>query len=191
MPPTDSSSAIRSICVYCGSRPGADPRFAEMATALGREMARRGIGLVYGGGHVGLMGVIADAVLEGGGSVVGVIPQFMVEAERAHPGLTEQITVQTMHERKQIMSDRCDAIITMPGGVGTFDELFEAITWNVLSVHDRPIGVLDVGGYYEPLKALIDHGVDNGFISREVSEAMRWSGEPAALLESIISPAQG
>lgn len=180
-------ATIGSICVYCGSRPGADPRFAEMATTLGREMARRGIGLVYGGGHVGLMGVIADAVLEGGGNVVGVIPRFMVEAERAHPGLSEQVVVQTMHERKQIMSDRCDAIITMPGGVGTFDELFEAITWNVLSVHNRPIGVLDVGGYYEPLKALIDHGVDNGFISREVSEAMRWSGEPSALLESMVS----
>lgn len=181
-----SDRSINTICVYCGSRPGADPRFAQAATELGREMARRGIGLVYGGGHVGLMGVIADAVLDAGGEAVGVIPRFMVESERAHPGLTEQIVVETMHQRKQIMSDRCDAIITMPGGVGTFDELFEAITWNVLSVHDRPIGVLDVGGYYEPLKSLIDHGVAGGFIDPDVARALHWSREAPTLLDALL-----
>ncbi len=176
---------IRSVCVYCGSRPGSDPRFAELAGALGGELARRGIGLVYGGGHVGLMGVIADAVLAGGGSAVGVIPRFMVEAERAHAGLSELIVIETMHERKQIMSDRCDAIITMPGGVGTFDELFEAITWNILGVHQRPIGVLDVGGYYAPLRSLIGHGVEHGLISAETGEAIVWSEDPGALLDAI------
>ncbi len=176
---------IRNICVYCGSRPGGDPRFSELARALGGEMARRGIGLVYGGGHVGLMGVIADAVLGSGGSVVGVIPRFMVESERAHAGLSELVVIETMHERKQIMSDRCDAIITMPGGVGTFDELFEAITWNILGVHDRPIGVLDVGGYYAPLRALIEHGVGHGLISEETARAIAWSEDPGVLLDAI------
>ena len=131
------------------------------------------------------MGIIADAVLEAGGRVVGVIPRFMVEAERAHPGLSELVVIETMHQRKQIMSDRCDAIITMPGGVGTLDELFEAITWNILGVHDRPIGVLDVGGYYQPLRTLIEHGVEHELISGPMAEGIRWSESAGELLDSL------
>ena len=176
---------IEWVCVYCGSRAGSDPRFAGAARELGGELARRGIGLVYGGGHVGLMGVVADSVLAGGGRVVGVIPRFMVESERAHEGVSELVVVETMHQRKQVMSDRCEAIVTMPGGVGTFDELFEAITWNILGVHERPIGVLDVGGYYAPLRTLIEHGVEHGLISGPTAEGIRWSEDPAALLDAM------
>ncbi|MEZ6242267.1 MAG: TIGR00730 family Rossman fold protein [Phycisphaerales bacterium] len=180
-----TKSTIKSVCVYCGSRVGARPEYAELAREMGREMARRGITLVFGGGRVGLMGIIADTVLGEGGRVVGVIPEFMVAAERAHHGCTELIVVQTMHERKQTMSDRCDAIVTMPGGVGAMDELFEAITWNVLGVHDRPLGVLDVGGYYEPLRTLIEHGVTHGFIDPGVGASIHWSSEPGDLLDAM------
>jgi len=152
---------------------------------MGRELAARGLTLVFGGGRVGLMGVMADAALAAGGRVVGVIPEFMVAAERAHTGCSELIVVRTMHERKQTMSDRCDAIVTMPGGVGALDELFEAITWNVLGVHDRPLGVLDVGGYYGPLRALIEHGVAHGFINPSVGGSIRWSSDAGALLEAL------
>ncbi len=176
---------IKSVCVYCGSREGSRPEYVAAARELGAEMARRGLTLVYGGGRVGLMGVVADEVLAGGGRVVGVIPEFMVAAERAHTGCTELIVVGTMHERKQTMSDRCDAIVTMPGGVGTLDELFEAITWNLLGVHDRPLGVLDVGGYYRPLRLLLEQGVGHGFVSGETAAAVRWADEPAGVLDAL------
>ena len=176
---------IRSVCVYCGSRVGSRPEYAALARAMGAELARRGLTLVFGGGRVGLMGVMADAALGGGGRVVGVIPEFMVAAERAHNGCSELIVVRTMHERKQTMSDRCDAIVTMPGGVGALDELFEAITWNVLRVHDRPLGVLDVDGYYSPLRTLIGHGVEHGFIAPEVGGMLRWAESPGALLDAL------
>ncbi len=162
-----------------------------MALAMGEMMARRGLTLVYGGGRVGLMGVVADAVLAGGGRVIGVIPEFMVEGERAHTGCTELVVVRTMHERKQTMSDRCDAIVTMPGGVGSLDELFEAVTWNVLDVHDRPLGVLDVGGYYAPLRSLIEHGVGEGFIDPGVGAMLRWADEPGALLDAMGAVGRG
>ena len=183
---------ISAICVYCGSRPGSHPRFADAARALGRAMVERDIALVFGGGHVGLMGVIADTVLELGGAAIGVIPRFMVEAERAHPGVTEQIVVQTMHQRKQTMSDRCDAIITLPGGMGTFDELFEAITWNLLGVHDRPLGVLDVDGYYEPLRRFIEQGVRHDFVTPATARTIHWSDRASDLIDRLINaPGRG
>jgi uncharacterized protein (TIGR00730 family) len=158
------SRTLRSIAVFCGSNHGHDPAFDAAATALGTVLAQRGIGLVYGGGKVGLMGTVADAVLAGGGTVTGVIPRHLWEKEVGHGGLTELLVVDSMHERKLAMADRSDAFIALPGGVGTFEEVFEAITWTQLGIHDKPVGFLDVAGFYEPLLAFLDRTVDAGFL---------------------------
>lgn len=155
---------MKSIAIFCGSSPGSDPRFAQVARDVGTLLAKRGITLVYGGGSVGLMGIAADAALAAGGKVIGVIPRAMVEAERGHKGVTTLHVVETMHQRKSMMADLSDAFIALPGGFGTFDELFEIITWAQLGFHRKPIGVLNVAGFYEPLQAFLDGVVTAGFI---------------------------
>src|SRR5687768_5488667 len=156
---------MNRLAVYCGSSPGADPAFADAARALGTELARRRIGLVYGGGRLGLMGIVADAVLEAGGEAHGVIPQALIDLEVAHSGLTELHIVATMHERKAMMTDLTDAFIALPGGIGTLDELFEAWTWNALGYHAKPFALLNVGGFWDNLVELMDHVMTSGFIS--------------------------
>jgi uncharacterized protein (TIGR00730 family) len=171
------------VAVFCASTRGADPRYAEAAAQVGRDLAALGIGIVYGGGRVGLMGVLADAALHAGGRVVGVIPRGMVQAERGHTGLTELIVVESMHERKAIMADRADAFLALPGGYGTLDELFEAITWAQLGLHAKPIGILDAAGYYAPLTAFLDAGVIAGFIQ----PAFRGLVQSDASLQRLLS----
>src|SRR6185312_15560836 len=152
-----------ALCVYCGSSSGRHPEYAEQAHAFGTEMARRGIGLVYGGGNVGLMGVVADAVLADGGEAVGVIPRALVDRELAHARLTELVVVDTMHARKQRMHDLSDGFIALPGGFGTLDELFEALTWAQLGMHAKPCGLLDFDGYSEPPRAPVERQVAEAF----------------------------
>ncbi len=160
---------IERICVFCGSYSGAREVYAEQARALGRAMVARGIGLVYGGGGIGMMGAVADAVVEAKGQVIGVIPYALATKERAHPssngnGSVELRVVNTMHERKAMMAELSDAFIAMPGGFGTFEELMETITWGQLGIHQKPVGLLNIAGYYDPLLQMIDRGVEEGFI---------------------------
>lgn len=157
-------SDIRTLAVFCASSPGASPAYALAATRFGELLAREGITLVYGGGRVGLMGAVADGALSQGGRVIGVIPQGMVEAEKGHTGLSELRIVQTMHQRKSMMADLSDAFVALPGGFGTFDELFEIITWAQLGFHTKPIGLLDVEGFWGPFNAALDGVVAAGFI---------------------------
>jgi hypothetical protein len=158
------------LCVFCGSKHGERPIYTETAAEVGRLMAQRGIGLVYGGGHVGLMGVIADAVLQQGGEVIGVIPQSMVEEELAHRGLTELHVVKSMHERKALMAGKSDGFLALPGGFGTAEEFFEIVTWRQLKLHDKPIGLLNVAGFFDPLIAWIEQAFSEGFISPKYRE---------------------
>lgn len=157
---------IRKLAVYCGSAPGVDPAFADMARALVREMAGRGVEMVYGGGRLGLMGIIADEMLAAGGKVYGVIPQALVDHEVAHTGLTELHTVANMHERKAKMTELCDGFVALPGGIGTLDELFEAWTWNALGYHAKPFCLLNVHGFWDGLAGFMDHVRDSGFLSQ-------------------------
>ena len=156
---------MNRLAVYCGSSAGTDPAYAVTARALGEEMARRGIGLVYGGGRLGLMGVVADAVIEAGGETYGVIPQALIDLEVAHTGLTELHTVTSMHERKAKMTELTDAFVALPGGIGTLDELFEAWTWNALGYHAKPFCLLNVGGFWDGLIGFMDQVTDSGFMS--------------------------
>lgn len=156
---------MRRLAVYCGSSMGTNPRFAEVARGLGAEMAGRGIGLVYGGGRLGLMGVVADAALEAGGEVYGVIPQALVDLEVAHSGCTELHLVDTMHERKAMMTDLTDAFVAIPGGIGTLDELFEAWSWNALGYHAKPFALLNVDGFWDGMIAFLDTVTTSGFMS--------------------------
>ncbi len=156
---------MKRLAVYCGSSMGANPRFAETARALGTEMAARDIGLVYGGGRLGLMGVVADAVLEGGGEVHGVIPQALVNLEVAHTGCTELHLVANMHERKALMTDLTDAFVAIPGGIGTLDELFEAWSWNALGYHAKPFAILNVDGFWDQMIGFLDNVTASGFMS--------------------------
>lgn len=155
---------MKRICVFCGSSVGSNPAYAEAAVTLGGLLATKKIGLVYGGGNVGLMGVIADAVLEAGGEVIGVIPHSLAQREIEHQGLTQLHVVDSMHTRKAMMAELADAFIAMPGGVGTFEEFFEAVTWTQLGLHRKPCGLLNVAGFYTPLAAFIDQAVSEGFI---------------------------
>jgi uncharacterized protein (TIGR00730 family) len=156
---------MKRLAVYCGSAPGTDPAFASLAKALGEEMARRGIGLVYGGGRLGLMGVVADAVMANGGEAYGVIPQALVDLEVAHTGLTELHLVANMHERKAMMTELTDAFVAIPGGIGTLDELFEAWTWHALGYHAKPLALLNVNGFWDGLIGFMDHVQASGFLS--------------------------
>jgi uncharacterized protein (TIGR00730 family) len=155
---------VRRLCVFCGSSPGRDPRHGQAAAGLGRTLAARGIGLVFGGGSVGLMGVVADAVLAGGGDVVGVIPRGLAARELAHKGVADMRVVPTMHARKALMAELADGFAALPGGIGTFEELLEIATWGQLGIHRKPIGVLNVAGYYDPLVGLLEHAVSEGFL---------------------------
>lgn len=155
---------MHSVAVFCGSSAGSDPRFADAARRVGTHLARTNRTLIYGGGSVGLMGICADAALAAAGQVVGVIPRAMVEAERGHKGLTELHIVDTMHQRKALMADRATAFVALPGGFGTFDELLEIVTWAQLGYHPKPIGLLNVAGFYSPLVDFLDRVVEAGFI---------------------------
>ncbi|SKA36888.1 hypothetical protein SAMN02745126_05850 [Enhydrobacter aerosaccus] len=161
--PPVSDLIPNSICVFCGARFGKEPEARQLATALGQLLAREKVTLVYGGGGVGLMGVLANAALDGGGRVVGVIPQFLLEREAGHPELHETIVVETMHQRKLQMFERADAFVVLPGGIGTLEEFFEVLSWRTLGLHAKPIAILDVGGYWEPLASLLRGVVDGGF----------------------------
>jgi len=158
---------MKYICVFCGSQTGNDQVYARTTAELARAIVARGMGVVYGGGSIGLMGVLADATLAAGGRITGVIPQALAEREIAHDGLSELRIVTSMHERKALMADLSDAFIALPGGYGTLDELCEAITWTQLGIHDKPIGLLNVNGYFDSLLALFDHAVANGFVSHD------------------------
>jgi uncharacterized protein (TIGR00730 family) len=166
-----SPNPLGSICVFCGSQPGADPAYVEAARDFGALLARRGIALVYGGAHVGLMGALADALLEDGGRVTGVIPQALWDREVGHTGLTELLVVDSMHERKALMAERADAFVALPGGAGTLEELFEAWTWAQLGIHAKPVGLLNVNGFWDPLLAMLDHMVEQRFV-RAAQRAM-------------------
>lgn len=158
---------MKSVCVFCGSCSGSKAIYRETATAMGQAIAKRGMRLIYGAGNVGLMGIVADAAIKAGGEVIGVIPKFLVDKEVAHFGLTEMIIVNSMHERKARMADLADAFVALPGGFGTFEELCEVLTWSQLGLHNKPCGILNVAGYYDPLLALFDQAVTEQFLRSE------------------------
>lgn len=164
-----SGHVLRTLAVFCGSAPGADPAFVHAAQAVGHALASRGIGIVYGGGQVGLMGAVADAALAAGGEVVGVIPERLQRLELSHPGCTRLEVVADMHARKARMAELADGFLTLPGGWGTWEELFEAVTWSQLGYHRKPVGVLDVAGYYAPVRALLEGALSQGFVRPEVA----------------------
>lgn len=178
---------MRRLCLFCGSGAGARPAYLDAARALGRGLAERGLGLVYGGASVGLMGAAADAALAAGGEVTGVIPHGLVAREVAHPGLTTLHVVATMHERKARMAELSDAFIALPGGLGTLEELFEVWTWGQLGVHRKPVALLDVDGYWRPLLAFLEHGVAEGFVRPAHLAALVVAAEPAELLERLAA----
>ena len=176
---------IKRVLVFCGSSPGARAEYAAAADGLGRLLAERGLGLVYGGASVGLMGAVADGAVAAGGEVIGVIPRQLVEREIAHPGLTALREATTMHERKALMAELSDAVIALPGGTGTLDELFELFTWSQLGLHRKPIGLLDVAGYWQPLLAMLDHAVSERFLSADHRETLLVDGSAEALLDKL------
>ncbi len=174
---------MNSVCVFCGSSPGNDPDYAAAAQELGRTLAERGTTLVYGGGHVGLMGVVADAALGAGGEVIGVMPRSLVDREIGHTNLTKLHVVRSMHERKALMSELSEGFIALPGGNGTLEEFFEVLTWAQLGEHAKPCGLLNVAGYYDPLLAVFDQMVDRAFLKREHREIVLVEEDPSSLLE--------
>jgi uncharacterized protein (TIGR00730 family) len=174
------------VCVFCGSSMGSRPSYAEAARRLGKALAEGGLGLVYGGGRVGLMGVVADAALAAGGRVVGVIPDPLATKELAHDGLTELHVVPGMHERKALMAAKSDGFLALPGGVGTFEELFEVITWSVLGLHRKPVGLLNVEGYFDPLLAMLDHAVSERFVRPEHLAPLVVSRSPEAIASDLL-----
>jgi len=178
-----------SLCVYCGSRPGADPHYAQAARDVGAWIGRHGGQLVYGGGQNGLMGIVADATTAAGGSVVGIIPQFMVEREWARPSCDELHIVSTMHERKQMMVDRADAFVALPGGIGTFEEFFEAWTWRQLGYHNKPVGLLNLGGYYNDLLKFLQCSVSQGFLQQNHLQLITHHTSVSPLLSTLIESA--
>lgn len=179
------TTPFRSVCVYCGASPGHDPLYAEAARALGHEMAQQKLALVYGGGHVGLMGIIADAVLEAGGEVTGVIPKALMDTEVGHNRLTRLLVVKDMHERKALMAEHANGFIAMPGGLGTLEELFEAMTWAQLGFHEKPVGLLNVNGFYDPLIAFLLQLEQEGFLRAEHRHLLINENAPSALLERL------
>ncbi|WP_298956493.1 TIGR00730 family Rossman fold protein [uncultured Methylobacterium sp.] len=175
------------LCVFCGSNDGVAPLYREGAQALGRHLAETGIDLVYGGGKVGLMGAVADAVLAAGGRAIGVMPRPLVEKEIAHHGLTELRVVGSMHERKALMADLSDGFVALPGGLGTFEELFEVWTWGQLGYHPKPMAVLNLGGFYDPLLGFLDHVVEQGFVREAHRGMLIVARDPEELLAGIRS----
>lgn len=178
-----------SLCVYCGSKPGLDPAYLAAATEVGEWIGRHGGQLVYGGGRGGLMGIVADATLQAGGQVIGIIPQALVDREWAHRGCTELHIVDTMHERKRMMAERSDAFLALPGGIGTLEELFEVWTWQQLGYHNKPIGLLNVTNYYAGLLQFMDHSVAQGFLAAPQREVIVVNADAAALLPVLVQAA--
>jgi len=178
-----------SVCVYCGSKFGADPRFSDLATEVGRWIGEHGGQLVYGGGRNGLMGLVADSTRAAGGRVVGIIPKALVEREWAHTGCDELHVVDTMHERKRMMMERADAFVALPGGIGTFEELFEVWAWRQLGYHDKPIGILSSQGYYERMMAFMAQVVEDGFMGEWQMDLVRTGPDAAPLLRELVQAA--
>ena len=176
---------LRSICVFCGASPGRDDRYVAAARVVGETLAGRGIGLVYGGSRIGLMGAVADAALAAGGVVIGVIPKGLVDRELAHAGLTELHVVDTLHERKAVMEDLSDGFLALPGGLGTLEELAEVTSWAQLELHTKPIGLLDVGGYWQPLLAWVDRAVEEGFVTPASRSLLTHSPDLDTLLDGF------
>ena len=176
---------ILSVCVYCGSSSGINPVYSDVAKALGRALVKQNLSLVYGGGHVGLMGIVADAVLEAGGEVTGVIPKALMDTEVGHDRLTRLLVVKDMHERKALMAEQADGFITMPGGIGTLEELFETLTWAQLGFHEKPIGLLNVAGFYDPLIEFLHHQTSQGFLRAEHKDLLLVETEPDLLIEQL------
>jgi uncharacterized protein (TIGR00730 family) len=179
---------LTSIAVFCGSSPGHDPAYAEAARTTGRTLAERGIDVVYGGGHVGLMGAVADAALEAGGRVVGVIPRQLYDRELAHHGLSELHVVESMHERKALMAELSDAFIALPGGAGTLEEIAEQWTWAQLTIHAKPSGFLDVAGFWSPMRDLLAGMVGAGFVRQEQSGIVSFADDLDELLTMLSAP---
>lgn len=178
---------LRRVCVFSGSSAGAHPVYLATARALGEALATRGLTLVYGGASIGLMGAVADATLAAGGEVIGVMPRGLFRREVAHMGLTELREVSSMHERKALMADLADAFIALPGGYGTFDELFEIVTWAQIGLHRKPIGLLDVRGYYAPLVALVTHAILEGFVPPDHANLLLREADVLVLLDSLAN----
>jgi uncharacterized protein (TIGR00730 family) len=177
--------SIHSVAVFCGSRVGTSPAYAEAGRVLGNGLAEAGIRLVFGGGRIGIMGVVANAVLAGGGAVLGVIPEFLTQWEVAHQDVTEMVITDSMHTRKRRLYEESDAFVIMPGGLGTFDEAFEIITWRQLRLHDKPILLCDVDGWAQPLIATIDHAIANGFAAANARDLFEVVSGPHALLDRL------
>ena len=178
-------ATIRTICVYCGSGFGSDPVFEEAAAKLGQAMAERGIGLIYGGGNVGLMGTVAQSVLDHGGHVTGIIPQQLIQKEAAHRGIQDLIVVASMHQRKAQMADLSDGFIALPGGIGTLEGFFEILTWGQVGIHAKPCGVLNTAGYFDALTSFLDHAVREGFLTEAHRQTVMVESTPKALLERL------
>jgi uncharacterized protein (TIGR00730 family) len=178
---------MRRVCVYCGSSPGRDAAYREAAVALVRVLAERGLGVVYGGAHVGLMGVVADEALAAGAEVIGVIPQALVDHEIAHTGLNDLRVVGSMHERKAQMAELADAFVALPGGLGTLEELFEVATWSQLGLHVKPCGLLNVLGYYDGLAGMLDHAVAERFLRPENRAIVLVESDPAAMVDALAA----
>lgn len=176
-----------NLCVFCGSNTGANPAYADAAQSLGRLLAAQGTRLIYGGGNVGLMGIVANAALQAGGQVVGIIPEALMKMEVGHLDLTELRVVTSMHERKALMAEMADAFIAMPGGIGTLEEVFEVWTWGQLGLHTKPLGFLDVAGYYTHLHAFLDHARDEGFLKPRHRAMAAVDADPHRLLERLAA----
>ena len=176
---------IRSVCVYCGSSGAVDQRYRTAADEIGRSLAAAGIALVFGGGRIGLMGIAADAALAAGGQVIGVIPAALRDAELAHQSVSELVVVDTMHDRKRVMAERADAFAVLPGGIGTLDEMFEILTWRQLGLHNKPIFLIDVAGYWRPLRVLLDHIVEQRFATSLVPRLVEIVPNVAALMLAL------
>ncbi|HWC60834.1 MAG TPA: TIGR00730 family Rossman fold protein [Verrucomicrobiae bacterium] len=176
---------FKRLCVFCGSSHGANPAYADAARNLGGELARRGIGLVYGGGNVGLMGVIADGVLAAGGEVIGVIPEALMAKELGHKGIQDLRVVKTMHERKAMMAELSDGFIALPGGIGTFEEFFEIVTWAQLGFHSKPCALLNVNGFYDPLLHLLDHAIAERFVKHKQRDLVLVESDYSKLLDRM------
>jgi uncharacterized protein (TIGR00730 family) len=186
-PDSETQPPLASICVYCGSSPGIDDALTDMARDFGALLARRGLTLVYGGARRGLMGALADGALDDGGRVTGVIPRGLWTREIGHTGLSELLVVDSMHERKSLMAERADAFVTLPGGIGTMEELFEVWTWAVLGIHAKPIALLNVGGFFDPLLAMLDHMTAQGFLRDAHRRMLVVDDDPERLLDRLAS----
>jgi uncharacterized protein (TIGR00730 family) len=187
---TDGDARVeKNLCVYCGSAVGIEADYAEAADGVGRALARAGVGLIYGGGRVGLMGIVADAVLAGGGRAIGVIPEVLAIKEVAHDGLTELIVVSNMHERKALMARRARAFLTLPGGIGTFEEFFETLSWANLELHHKPMGILNIAGYFDPLLSLLDQAVNKQFARLHPVLRLLVSTDPEQVVVDLMSRA--